>query len=865
MSDIPTGADQVAAVHARFDTDRVAELGASLTPELLADYAKDPDGDHPEPLARLLRFLSRRRPADRLAVYESSARREWRLVRPPAHRGAPYRIADARVFDDLDEARTACLHRELFEVFGWGEDPAEHAVDGPPVPADEPVLLGYADRVSVAPGERITFMISAEGVERYTTELVRLRHGDDSPSGPGVREQRVESEWTGRCPGVRQATQVGSHISIEDSGGALAGVDGVSIVAFVLATRRTGGRQAIVARWDPDGPRGYALGLDEEGRPAFWVGTGAGEVAARLSDPLPLEVWHAVGASYDPRTGQTVLVARPVVTSTNSLLSPVVVGAGLAAVESGGPGMVPAGSDVLLLGALTPTDAHYNGKIEDPAVWPRALSRRELTTAVSEDPAAPAAPYRWWLGPPEGEPAAASLTVECAGHPELAGRLVNLPVQGVTGRHWTGRRDHYAEDPAGYGAVHLHDDALADSNWRPTQVFTVPRGLPSGVYALRVADVDGPAERNIPFVVRPPSGTATAELALLLPTATYLAYANERGLGYVPVVQPGNAFLERRYDLGHSVYATHSDGAGCCYASWSRPILTLDPGFKVHLSPAWLTTDLYIVDWLAEQGYQFDVITDHDLHAEGAGLLGRYRAVVTGAHPEYASAQMLDAIEGYLDGGGNLGYLGGNGFYWVVSFHPELPHVMELRRAESGTRTWQARPGEYYHATTGERGGLWRMRGRPPQKVFGVGFTAQGSGPAGHYRTGPGEAARLLDGVGEVFGDAAMVDGGAAGNEVDRYDPALGSPPDAVVLATSTGLGDRYQLAVEELTGTHPGLGGTEHPDVRSDIVYFRTRGGGSVFATGSISFSHGLSANGYRNGISRLTRNVLDGWLAPE
>ena len=33
-------------------------------------------------------------------------------------------------------------------------------------------------------------------------------------------------------------------------------------------------------------------------------------------------------------------------------------------------------------------------------------------------------------------------------------------------------------------------------------------------------------------------------------------------------------------------------------------------------------------------------------------------------------------------------YLGGNGFYWRVAAHQDLPGVLEVRRAEGGIRTW---------------------------------------------------------------------------------------------------------------------------------------------------------------------------------
>src|SRR6202007_1978604 len=118
-----------------------------------------------------------------------------------------------------------------------------------------------------------------------------------------------------------------------------------------------------------------------------------------------------------------------------------------------------------------------------------------------------------------------------------------------------------------------------------------------------------------------------------------------------------------------------------------------------------------------EKGHAFDVATDEDLHFEGTELLSQYRVIVTGSHPEYWSDAMYTALETYLRGGGRLMYLGGNGFYWVTSVDPARPHLIEVRRAEAGGRTWQGDPGEYYHSTSGELGGLWRYRNKTPQRV----------------------------------------------------------------------------------------------------------------------------------------------------
>ena len=78
-------------------------------------------------------------------------------------------------------------------------------------------------------------------------------------------------------------------------------------------------------------------------------------------------------------------------------------------------------------------------------------------------------------------------------------------------------------------------------------------------------------------------------------------------------------------------------------------------------------------------------------------------------------------------------YLGGNGFYWKIGRHSEMPHLIEVRRAEGGMRVWASQPGEYYHQLDGEYGGLWRRNGIPPQKFAGVGFTAEGAFEGSYY------------------------------------------------------------------------------------------------------------------------------------
>jgi N,N-dimethylformamidase len=115
-----------------------------------------------------------------------------------------------------------------------------------------------------------------------------------------------------------------------------------------------------------------------------------------------------------------------------------------------------------------------------------------------------------------------------------------------------------------------------------------------------------------------------------------------------------------------------------------------------------------------------------------------------------------------------------NGIYWVVSTHPEKPWLMEVRKGENGARAWQARPGELFHSTTGERGGLWRNRARATQKIWGTGFTGFGFDHCGYFVPMPDakhpRAAWIMKGLEqeERIGDFGLVGGGAAGYDIDR-------------------------------------------------------------------------------------------------
>jgi N,N-dimethylformamidase len=76
-----------------------------------------------------------------------------------------------------------------------------------------------------------------------------------------------------------------------------------------------------------------------------------------------------------------------------------------------------------------------------------------------------------------------------------------------------------------------------------------------------------------------------------------------------------------------STYGRHSDGSGVCHASRMRPLLSMRPKYHDPFlnggrgTPHQFNASLHLVDWLTTQGYEFDVITDDDLHHEGSIIL----------------------------------------------------------------------------------------------------------------------------------------------------------------------------------------------------------------------------------------------------
>ena len=747
-------------------------------------------------------------------------------------------------------------------------------------------IFGYTDKISVKAGDDIAFHVNADGTDTASAQLVRLIHGDEHPDGPGFIEQAIDCSANGDWQVKKQFTQVGSYLTVNDPDGHLRLDGSFTLFAFIHPTvPQWGTRQALMGRWDITSNHGYCLGLTQDGYLEFWVGDGNDMDYIRAEVPLIGNQWYFVAATFDANTCHATLHQSSVSTRYNSRLGKVTPLDFESHVREtfrfrannliDVPFVMAGSRDFHELRGHFLAQA-YCGKIDRPGVFARALSLAELESIQAGNSPPVSDMVCYWDTTAGYTDHGIGDTVIDVGPHQLHAAGLNRPNRGQTGWNWNGRNDSFRLAPEEYGGVDFHADAVIDCQWEITETLALPKNLKSGVYAMRLTAGDGTglAEEYVVFFVR--ARNPSAKIAMLIPTASYLAYANEHlsfdaqivqsMTGQPPIVSEMDIEMYQNAEFGLSTYDSYLDGQGVNLSSYHRPIVNMRP--KARMSSMGITwqfaADLSIIGWLESRDDDYEIITDEDLHREGVECLKPYNCVLTGTHPEYTSERMLDGLEDYVEGGGRLVYMGGNGFYWVVGFRNQEPWCMEVRKLDAAMCAWRARPGEHYLQSTGEKGGLWRHRGRPPQKLAGVGFISEGFEHCQPYRRMPDSYHRRIEWItkgieGEIIGDFGLAHGGAGGIELDRYDLKLGTPPHALIVASSGGHTDNYVLVTEELLYAYQGLTGTQDHRIRADLVYFPAPNDGAVFSTGSIAFGQALPVNNFDNNVSKLLHNVVD------
>lgn len=220
--------------------------------------------------------------------------------------------------------------------------------------------------------------------------------------------------------------------------------------------------------------------------------------------------------------------------------------------------------------------------------------------------------------------------------------------------------------------------------------------------------------------------------------------------------------------------------------------------------------------------------------------------------------RMEAAFRAFAAEGGNLAYLGGNGFAAGVAIRDDL---MELRRTplEAG-RTWDGPLGELALSINNQPGGFLRHRGKGEFSLVGGAISLMGFDAAYPYtRTKDSHDPRaswMFKGVeSDSFGHEGIVLGGAAGYEVDATDPHLGTAPDTIVVARSTAFADSF---FHDPTRWYEGGADEERQRSCAEITLRPLSNGAHILSVGSVAWLGALPVTGEMNDIGRVMLNIL-------
>lgn len=465
---------------------------------------------------------------------------------------------------------------------------------------------------------------------------------------------------------------------------------------------------------------------------------------------------------------------------------------------------------------------------------------------------------------------------------------------------WGAARVEMWRSNAPIAGTYTPPPADADShgcNWPVSLEVPVGADWPSGFYLITLTADGADPGREVAhacFVVR--SSHSTGNPLLVLGTNTWNAYNTWGGCSLytggheVSFARPFTRGLLCRID-------SERDDRKARPVRWGE---TPDPDGEIyqafrgeHAYPAaigssgWFIHERRFVEWAERAGWQFDYATSADLDRDPTMLDG-HSLIVSVGHDEYWSLGQRNAVESFIERGGNLASFSGNTMFWHVRLadstssmicHKYRAHLDDTAGADGNPQLMS---------------GMWAdpLINRPEASILGAGSawglyhrfgqaTPRGIGGFVVYR----QDHWMLEGTGLRYGDVLGARDGVVGYETlgchlafdDEHLPVStgrdGSAADHTIVAmcpsSNLGVGD-YPKSISALSDQgdlefiaeriHGGVTEQNKRKVRhGNAVIVETRpfgaGGGTVITIGSTDWVFGLEND---SDVAQVTQNVL-------
>lgn len=712
------------------------------------------------------------------------------------------------------------------------------------IPPHEPVRVpgvhAYAQR-SEAAGRAVHFRVSSDTPYKLTVTRLANNEGVAVVQQPKPRIQPIH---------------VGSYVHVER---------GFGDRTFTALTLETWIRawswkrdQGIITACDGD--EGFGLFVLAGGWIQFLLGR-----RYRAHVPLRQQQWRHVLVSWDGRIVGLYVDGQ----FQGSWKQEGTLQTGGAPLRLGAAGRAGRASDFL------------DGDLAMPAIYDRALSSEEAKRRY--EARALALPSKgvlacWPLDEEHGD------WLRDASGEGRHGTIINRATWMIGGPSFDAKNTpRYAEyDPRsdssrGHGLRFASDD-LYDCRWESTHGVDLAPDAKPGVYGGRFTfrRAGKRLRYDVTFLVRRSPERPKAPILVVCSTNTWQAYS-------------GTPFavnsLEPFWETTGQDNAHPRAPAYCCYRNHAEGQPTYAIGMKMPWPVAGpevvfskdelnyshlMRGELFAHRWLEQNGYGYDVASDHDLHRD-PGQLDGYRVVIINGHSEYWSHEAYHGVDQFLREGGAAIVMSGNTMFWRVSYDDD-GKAMECRKhgVDIGGHRG-AHIGEIYHSHDGRRGSLMRFCGLPAWKVLGLEcigwwpvsepyFGAYKVVAPDHFLFQAPEPVGLREG--DTFGQAPDGNPPRVGGHESDVRPSLigaitrenptglplpGDPEGIVPLAQVI---DRGRRGIDYFGRWEP----LDH-GVYAEMTYWERPQGGTVFHTGCIAGGWALSADPK---MQALMRNVL-------
>jgi len=293
------------------------------------------------------------------------------------------------------------------------------------------------------------------------------------------------------------------------------------------------------------------------------------------------------------------------------------------------------------------------------------------------------------------------------------------------------------------------------------------------------------------------------------------------------------------------------------------------------------------VIWAEREGYVIDYFVQADLD-DDVECLYQYRCYASVGHDEYWTWAERDAVESYVEQGGNAFFMSANACYWQVRFDAERKQMI--------CHKYKAHESDPVMGTDNEKymTGIWSdpVIGRPENQMMGTSFTRGGYSTMGLYASKASGGYSIyrpdhwaLENADLYYGDVLGSDYQLVGYELDGCAYTVkdglpvptgedGTPEDFEIIAmalVTLGEPENAQvvgtLGYEDATAISQRIFGDDSAAGRerarrgvATMGSFR-KGSGEVFNTGTTEWAYGLSNKDKH--VEVITKNVLSRFLA--